>query len=89
MVLTGHLGKIKYEELASFSEVLACGTAVTVIPIKSITSKSRGNRFTYLEGSDGKPGPYAAKLAATLGDIQRGKVEDEFEWLVEVKKPAL
>ncbi|KAL4758927.1 aminotransferase [Aspergillus foveolatus] len=80
---------IKYEELASFSEVLACGTAVTVIPIKSITCKSRGNRFTYLEGSDGKPGPYAAKLATTLGDIQKGKVEDEFGWLVEVKKPAL
>ncbi|KAL5041952.1 hypothetical protein BDW71DRAFT_200951 [Aspergillus fruticulosus] len=73
---------IKYEELASFSEVLACGTAVTVIPIKSITCKSRGDRFTYLEGNDGKPGPYAAKLAATLGDIQKGKVEDEFGWVV-------
>ncbi|KAL6231518.1 hypothetical protein BDW75DRAFT_243816 [Aspergillus navahoensis] len=80
---------IRYEELASFSEILACGTAVTVIPIKSITCKSRGDRFTYLEGNDGKPGPYAAKLALTLGDIQKGKVEDEFGWLVRVEKPGL
>lgn len=79
--------QIKYEELPLFSEILACGTAVTVIPIRSITRKSRGDKFDYLEGNKDRPGPCATMLARALGDFQKGNVDDEFGWLVGAEMP--
>ncbi|KAF1982380.1 branched-chain amino acid aminotransferase II [Aulographum hederae CBS 113979] len=76
---------IKYEELPSFTEVMAAGTAAALVPIKSITMKSRGDNFKYQGGSD-EPGPICVKMLTTLKGIQQGKIEDKFGWLSKVEE---
>jgi len=78
--------KIMYEELPSFTEVMAAGTAAALVPIKSITMKSRGDKFTYQNESD-EPGPMCSKFLTTLKGIQQGKIKDEFGWLYEITEP--
>lgn len=80
---------IPYEELPSFTEVLAAGTAAALVPIKSITMRSRNHKFLYQDGGD-EPGPACVKLLMTLKGIQQGKIKDSFGWLdlvEEVKMP--
>lgn len=77
---------ITYAELPSFSEVMAAGTAAALVPIKSITMESKGDKFEYQNGSD-EPGPVCVKLLTTLKGIQLGKIKDEFGWLDRVEKP--
>lgn len=72
--------KIKYEELPSFSEVFAAGTAAALVPIKSITRRSRSDKFEYIPEDSEQPGPVFEKLIATLQGIQRGKISDTFGW---------
>ncbi|KAL8773062.1 MAG: hypothetical protein Q9203_004979 [Teloschistes exilis] len=71
---------IKYEELPSFTEVLAAGTAAALVPIKSISMMSRKDKFLYQKGGD-EPGPACVKLLTTLKGIQQGKIKDSFGWL--------
>lgn len=81
---------IKYEELPSFTEIMAAGTAAALVPIKSITMRSRNDKFLYQGGSD-EPGPAYVKLLTTLKGIQQGKIKDQFGWLdyvEEVKLPS-
>ncbi|KAI7202633.1 branched-chain amino acid aminotransferase, partial [Hortaea werneckii] len=75
---------IKYEELPQFNEVLAAGTAAALVPIKSITMRSKGDEFKYQGGGD-EPGPAIVKLLAQLKGIQSGKVKDTFGWCQEVQ----
>lgn len=77
---------IPYEELPSFSEVMAAGTAAALVPIKSITMESKGDKFVYRDGSD-EPGPACVKLLNTLKGIQQGKITDTFGWLSKVHEP--
>ena len=70
---------VGYEELPGFSEVLAVGTAGTLVPIKSITRKSTDDVFSFNGDSD-EPGPCCAKLLSILKGIQQGKLEDRFHW---------
>ena len=76
---------ITYEELPSFTEILAAGTAAALVPIKSITMKSRNDKFLYQGGGD-EPGPACVKLLTTLKTIQQGKVKDPFGWLEYVEE---
>ena len=76
---------IKYEELPSFTEVMAAGTAAALVPIKSIMMRSRNDKFLYQGGSD-EPGPACVKLLTTLKGIQQGKIKDTFGWLDYVKE---
>ena len=76
---------IKYEELPSFTEIMAAGTAAALVPIKSITMRSRNDKFIYQGGSD-EPGPACIKLLTTLKGIQQGKLKDTFGWLDYVKE---
>ncbi|KAL8787401.1 MAG: hypothetical protein Q9195_007776 [Heterodermia aff. obscurata] len=78
--------RVRYEELSEFTEVIAVGTAASLVPVKSITMRSKGDRFTYGDGSD-QPGPVVSKLLRTLKGIQMGKIEDEFGWLDYVEDP--
>ncbi|KAF2740524.1 branched-chain amino acid aminotransferase II [Polyplosphaeria fusca] len=78
--------EIPFDELNSFNEVLAAGTAAALVPIKSITLESKGEKITYKEASE-EPGPCCVKLLTTLKGIQQGKIEDKFGWLYKVKKP--
>ena len=77
---------IKYEELPSFTEIMAAGTAAALVPIKSITMRSKGAKFTYLDETN-EPGPLCLKLLTTLKGIQQGKINDQFGWLDYVKEP--
>ena len=77
---------IKYDEISTFTEIMAAGTAAALVPIKSITMRSRNDKFTYQGGGDG-PGPACTKLLTTLKSIQQGKIKDSFGWLDHVKEP--
>ncbi|KAH8588196.1 aminotransferase [Bisporella sp. PMI_857] len=73
--------KIKYSELGGFTEVLAVGTAASIVPIRSISRKSTNDKFSYSELDKNEAGPVFVKLFTTLKDIQQGKMEDKFGWL--------
>lgn len=76
--------QIKYEEIGTFTEVAAAGTAAALVPIKSITMQSKNDTFKYQGGGD-EPGPAVIKLLAQLKGIQQGKVKDEFGWVEQVR----
>ena len=76
---------ILYEELPTFTEVMAAGTAAALVPVRSITMESRGDKFTYQEERR-EPGPACTRLLTTLKNIQQGKAKDEFGWLDYVKE---
>ncbi|KAL8950821.1 MAG: hypothetical protein Q9222_003168 [Ikaeria aurantiellina] len=79
---------IKYEELPSFSEVMAAGTAAALVPIKSITMTSKKDKFQYQDGGE-EPGPACTKLLTTLKGIQQGQMKDSFGWLDFVEEVQL
>ena len=69
---------IPEEELATFEEAGACGTAAVISPISYIDDLDTGERFTF--SKDGQPGPISKKLYDTLRGIQYGTVEDKHGW---------
>ena len=77
---------ILYAELPEFIEVMAAGTAAALVPIKSITMRSKDDKFVYRDGSD-EVGPVASKLLGALKGVQVGKVKDTFGWLDVVESP--
>ena len=71
--------KIPIEELSTFEEVGACGTAAIINPIKKIIDNQEGKIHNYC--LDGKPGPICTKLYNKLRSIQYGDTKDKFEWI--------
>ena len=69
---------IPEEELATFEEAGACGTAAVISPISYIDDLDTGQRFTF--SKDGKPGPISTKLYNHLRGIQYGTEEDKHGW---------
>jgi len=65
------------EELGSFDEVAACGTAVVVTPVGRI--KCKGTTHEY--GGGTKVGDTTRMLYDRVRDVQFGKGEDKFGWL--------
>ena len=72
--------RIEYDELPQFIEVMAAGTAASLVPIKSITMRSKGDRFEYPINENLDPGLVCEQLLSTLKAIQMGKVKDQFGW---------
>ena len=70
--------QIPEEELATFEEAGACGTAAVISPISYIDDLDTGQRFTF--SKDGKPGPVSTKLYNHLRSIQYGTEEDKHGW---------
>lgn len=70
--------KIPIEELNTFEEVGACGTAAVISPIKKIVDIHTGKIFEYCK--DGKPGPISLKLYQKLQAIQQGDEPDIYGW---------
>mmetsp|Transcript_19903 Transcript_19903/g.32748 ORF Transcript_19903/g.32748 Transcript_19903/m.32748 type:complete len:378 (-) Transcript_19903:48-1181(-) len=64
---------VEYEELKTFSEVGACGTAVILAPVGSIT---RGEETINFDSET----PVLTKLYETLRGIQLGEVADPHSW---------
>ena len=77
--------RIPYEELKEFKEVMAAGTAAALVPIRSISMKSRNDKFSYDVGQDNGGGEVFKQLIQTLQGIQRGDLEDKFGWLVDIE----
>ena len=70
--------QIPEEELSTFEEAGACGTAAVISPISYIDDLDTGVRYTFSE--DGQPGPISKRLYETLRGIQYGTVEDKHGW---------
>jgi len=71
------------EELATFEEAGACGTAAVISPILRIDDISE-NR-TYHFSKDGKAGPVCEKLYNKLRAIQYGDEPDKYGWVTIVE----
>lgn len=69
--------QIDIDELDSFDEVFACGTAVVLTPVGSVT-RENGQAFKYNE--DGKIGDTTLELYKRVRAIQNGEVEDKYGW---------
>ena len=74
---------IPVEELATFSEAAACGTACVLSPIDKVVDPDKN--ITYHISDE--PGPIITKLYHALQDIQYGRVRDQYGWteVIELK----
>lgn len=73
--------QIKIEEIETFDEIGAVGTAAVVTPVNLI--HYNGKDFSF--GNINEPGPVITSLYNTLTGIQSGDIEDKFNWLFEIK----
>lgn len=69
---------IPEEELSTFEEAGACGTAAVISPIRKIDDLE--NHKSYIISKDGKPGPWSEKLYTHLRAIQYGTEPDVHGW---------
>ena len=85
MVLAEELGMkveqrvVPEEELATFEEAGACGTAAVISPIERIDDLQENK--TYIISKDGKPGKWSEKLYHKLRAIQYGDEPDTHGWI--------
>lgn len=70
--------QIQEEELSTFEEAGACGTAAVISPISKIDDLE--NKKSYVISKDGKPGPISTKLYNKLRGIQYGTEPDVHGW---------
>ncbi|WP_276965868.1 branched-chain amino acid aminotransferase [Bacteroides graminisolvens] len=71
------------EELSTFEEAGACGTAAVISPIQRIDDVE--NNKSYIFSKDGKPGPVCTKLYNKLRAIQYGDEPDAHGWVTIVE----
>ncbi|WP_318346785.1 branched-chain amino acid aminotransferase [Aquipluma nitroreducens] len=89
MVLAEDMGmkverrQIPVEELATFDEAGACGTAAVISPIERIDDYDE--KISYVFTKDGKPGPISEKLYKKLRGIQYGDEPDTHGWITIVE----
>ncbi len=85
-VLAGDLGlavekrQVAIEELGSFSEVGACGTAASITPVGSINAGDKVYRY----GDEDCAGEILTKLYNQIQGIQYGEIEDRYNWNHEI-----
>ena len=77
--MTVECRQIPEEELATFEEAGACGTAAVISPIARIDDLENGT--SYVISKDGKPGPVSTKLYNKLRNIQYGIEPDVHGWV--------
>lgn len=70
--------QIPEEELETFEEAGACGTAAVISPIERIDDVQ--NNKSYIISKDGQPGPISEKLYNKLRNIQYGIEPDTHNW---------
>ena len=89
MVLAEDMGmkverrQIPVEELSTFDEAGACGTAAVISPIERIDDYDE--KISYVFTKDGKPGPISEKLYKKLRAIQYGDEPDTHGWVTIVE----
>lgn len=67
---------IAEDELDSFEEAGACGTAAVISPISHLDDLETGKVYNFGD----RPGPWSTKLYETLRGIQYGTIEDKHGW---------
>lgn len=70
---------IPVEELDTFEEAAACGTAAVLSPIGYIDDPAVGKRYTF--SKDGQPGPICEQLYTKFRNIQYGIEPDVHGWV--------
>jgi branched-chain amino acid aminotransferase len=89
MEIAGSIGmkterrQVPVEELSTFEEAGACGTAAVISPIGKIFDPETNRIYEYCR--DGKPGVLTMKLYNKLVAIQYGDEPDEFGWITIVE----
>jgi len=73
---------VRWDELHTFSEVGACGTAAVITPVYSLT---RGKE-TLTFGKEDAAGPVLTDLYEEIQAIQYGKKEDRYGWIHRLDK---
>lgn len=69
---------IPIDELETFDEVGACGTAAVISPISEIDDLDNGKKYVY--STNGEAGPWSVKLYEKLRGIQYGDEPDTHGW---------
>lgn len=69
---------IALDELPTFDECGACGTAAVISPIGSVSDYRHEEKISYGD----KPGKYCTLMYNKLQDIQYGRCEDVHGWTV-------
>ena len=69
---------IPIDELGTFEEAGACGTAAVISPICEIDDLDNGTKYTF--GKPGEAGPWSTKLYEALRAIQYGEAPDTHGW---------
>jgi branched-chain amino acid aminotransferase len=77
--------EIPWSECKFFDEVVAVGTAASLLPIRVLVRPSTEEKFVYGETT----GECTQRLADGLRSIMRGKVADEFGWTQVVEEKDL
>lgn len=89
MKLAEHMGlkverrPVMEDELSTFEEAGACGTAAVISPIERIDDVEENK--SYILSEDGKPGPVCEALYNKLRGIQYGEEADPFGWITIVE----
>jgi len=74
---------VDIDELDSFEEVGACGTAAIISPIGEIYDIDKDKKYTFCK--DGKAGPISTKIYNKLVAIQYGDEPDTHGWIEIIK----
>jgi len=70
---------IEVEELGTFEEAGACGTAAVISPIGQIDDVAKDKSYVYSD--NGEAGKISTELYKRLQGIQMGDIEDKFGWV--------
>ena len=70
---------ITVDELATFDEAGACGTAAVISPVSRIDDIDENKSYVF--SKDGEAGPVCLKLYNTLRAIQYGDMPDTHAWV--------
>ena len=81
--MTVEVRQVPEEELSTFDEAGACGTAAVISPIARIDDLDENKSYVF--SKDGKPGPICEKLYNKLRAIQYGDEPDTHNWVTIVE----
>ncbi len=87
--VAAHLGmeverrEVPVSELGTFEEVGECGTAVVITPVHKLVDKPflESEEETVYTYGDGQCGPKSLKLYNFITGLQKGEIEDPFNWV--------
>lgn len=77
--------QVKFDEVPFLDEVMAVGIATLILPIKSITRRSTGEKILFNEGKP-EAGPCCETLRKAIDDILCDRAQGPEGWSVAVKE---